>query len=245
MTVLSCAIDAASSVGLEAPISLFSGQDPGNAQLRAFAQTTVDSLRQASAWQSLRKEYEFKTDFINADLKPTDASIYGPVPLPADFDRIVETTFWNLDRRFQMGQPIGAQAWAAIRAGIMVTVYPQYRILDGALHILPQQQPENYRLEYVSKFAILSQNGIPKARFTDDHDTLNGIPEELLTLGLIWRWKREKGLDYAEALADYERALEAIGGNAAGAKVVDMAWSVRPVGDDGTVTIPWFGPGTT
>lgn len=245
MTVLTCAQDAASEVGIDAPISLFSGTEPAYGQLRSFAQKTANALRRENGWQALRKEYTFKTNFINPDLKPDDPTIYGPVPLPEDFDRIVETTFWNLDRRFQMGQPLSAQAWAALRAGIMVTVYPQYRILDGALHILPNPKAEMYRFEYMSKHAVVSENGVRKARFTEDNDSLYGIPEELLTLGMIWRWKREKGLEYAEALEDYERALEAYGGNDGGAKVVDTAWSVRYLGDDGTVTIPWFGPGTT
>lgn len=245
MTVLSCAQDAASALGIDSPTSLFSGTDPGNGQLRAFAQKTVDSLRRNNGWQALRKEYTFKNNFINPDLKPSDVSILGPVPLPEDFDRIIPTTFWNLDRRFQMGQPLSAEAWAALRAGIMVTVYPQFRILDNAIHILPQTAPEMYRFEYASKYAVVSQNGIRKERFTLDTDSIYGIPENLLTLGMVWLWKREKGLEYAEALEDYERALAAYGGNDAGLKVVDTAWAVRNLGDDGTVTIPWFGPGTT
>lgn len=247
MTVLSCAQDAASAVGVDTPQSLFSGTDPSNAQFRAFAQKTLDSLRRSTSWQALRREYTFKNNFINPDLQPSDPSIYGPVPLPEDYQSMIDTTFWNLDRRFQMGQPLGAQAWAALRAGIMVTVYPQFRILDNFIHILPQGSVnEMYRFEYTSKFAVVSENGVRKQRFTDDNDTVvQGIPEDLITLGIIWMWKREKGLEYAEALADYELALENYAGKDTGPKVVDTAWAIRSLGEDGTVTIPWFGPGTT
>lgn len=245
MTVLSCAQDAALSLGIDPPVTLFNKNDPAYGQLRAFAQKTVDDLRRSVGWQALRNEYTFKTDFLNPNLKPGDPDVYGPVPLPEDFDRIVETTFWNLDRRFQMGQPLAPQPWAALRAGIMVTVYPQYRILQNELHILPITKPEMYRFEYVSKWMVISKNGVRKARFNDDNDSVFGVPEDLLTLGMIWFFKREKGLEYAEAQEDYERAKEAYGGNDGGLKVVDTAWTVRSLGDDGTVTIPWFGPGTT
>ena len=46
-----------------------------------------------------------------------------------------------------------------------------------------------------------------KAAFTIDTD-LSRLSEELLTLDLVWRWKKAKGLDYAEDLADFERQKE-------------------------------------
>ena len=41
--------------------------------------------------------------------------------------------------------------------------------------------------------------------FTTSADTDTGIlDEELMTLGLKWRWKKSKGLDYAEDFSSYE-----------------------------------------
>ena len=39
--------------------------------------------------------------------------------------------------------------------------------------------------------------------FTSDTDTTE-LNEELLTLSLIWRWNRAKGLDYAEDMRNFE-----------------------------------------
>ena len=41
---------------------------------------------------------------------------------------------------------------------------------------------------------------------------LSLIPERLIRLGAIWRWKRRKSLDYSEEMNDYEGALDRLGG---------------------------------
>ena len=44
------------------------------------------------------------------------------------------------------------------------------------------------------------------SEFTSDADTVI-FPDELFALGLIVRWRRQKGMDYADFEAEYEAAL--------------------------------------
>ncbi|MGN8022998.1 phage adaptor protein [Phyllobacterium sp. 22229] len=60
-------------------------------------------------------------------------------------------------------------------------------------------------IEYVSRNWILAGTD-EKSKFTADDNTFL-FPERLLTMGLIWRWKRQKGLTYDDHLAEFEAAL--------------------------------------
>ena len=51
------------------------------------------------------------------------------------------------------------------------------------------------------------------------------VPERLITLGVVWRWKRAKGLDYAEEFRTYQyQRLQAANRNS-GVRVLELATS--------------------
>ena len=60
-----------------------------------------------------------------------------------------------------------------------------------------------------------------KETFSQDNDTF-ALPERLLTLGLIWRYRSQKGLDYSEDLATYGNALAQEQNNDKGARVMRL-----------------------
>ena len=51
-----------------------------------------------------------------------------------------------------------------------------------------------------------SNGGTGQQVWSDDTD-VGRIDEELLTLGLIWRWKAMKGFSYQEEFNEYERQV--------------------------------------
>jgi hypothetical protein len=55
------------------------------------------------------------------------------------------------------------------------------------------------------------------------------IPERLIRLGAIWRWKRRRGFDYAEEMNDYEGALDRLGGQEDTAPVISMSDDIGPI----------------
>jgi hypothetical protein len=52
---------------------------------------------------------------------------------------------------------------------------------------------------------VTPSSGSAKAAFTADDDTFV-LDERLLTLDCIWRWKAQKGLEYAEHMQNAEIA---------------------------------------
>jgi len=86
-----------------------------------------------------------------------------------------------------------------------------------------------WRFEYESKYAILAVDGTTtKEFFTADTDTFL-LPDQLLLMGLRWRWLREKGLDYGELFNAYERQVKDAMGRDGGKKSLAMDCDNREV----------------
>lgn len=61
---------------------------------------------------------------------------------------------------------------------------------------------------YISKNYALSQgNNAPTSEFTRDGDSFV-LPERLLTLGLVWRWREQKKLDFTGDQEAFVKALD-------------------------------------
>lgn len=63
--------------------------------------------------------------------------------------------------------------------------------------------------EYVSKNWVEDSSGTGKAQFSADED-VSVLDEEILTLGLIWRFKKAKGLLFETDLADYQNQVSIV-----------------------------------
>ena len=85
-------------------------------------------------------------------------------------------------------------------------------MIDGVINITPAPAvSRSFRYTYVSRYfarpTAETTDVNDKAAFDVDTDE-SRLSEELLTLDLVWRWKKAKQLDYAEDLADFERQKE-------------------------------------
>ncbi len=72
---------------------------------------------------------------------------------------------------------------------------------------------------YVSNYVVRPNSGPDKATFTADNDTFL-LDERLLTLGLVWRWRSQKRMEYAEDMANYEKLLAEISGRDKGSRIL-------------------------
>jgi hypothetical protein len=87
---------------------------------------------------------------------------------------------------------------------------------------------ETIAYEYVSSYWAQSSASVAKAQFTSDDDT-SYLDEELITLGVIWRFKAAKGLDYGEDFATYERALATAKGEDGGSTMLNIGGPMTPL----------------
>ena len=129
--------------------------------------------------------------------------------LPDDFDHMINGTFWDRGYRWQVQGPLTPQEWQVLKSGLSPTgPRRRFRIFGGQMHLDPIPYDSNTLVyEYYSNSPCLAADGVTlKMAFTLDSDTYL-LPDNLLILGMIWRWRRAKGMDYAQEFDTYEKAV--------------------------------------
>jgi hypothetical protein len=118
-----------------------------------------------------------------------------------------------------MGGPGSVANWQSQRT-FPGTSPGQWRKFGNTIKVLGGTASDDLRLEYISKYPVADNLGVAKARFTADSDAPR-MPENLVKLGLKWRFLKASGMDYAEAMSDYEREFErAANEDAGGARTI-------------------------
>jgi hypothetical protein len=81
---------------------------------------------------------------------------------------------------------------------------------------------------YVSN-EIITNGTANKTEFSADADVFK-LSERLLTLGIIWRWRAQKRLEFAEDLANYQTALNEEIGRDKGSRIIAVGRARVPFG---------------
>lgn len=166
----------------------------------------------------IAKSHDWRALTKVAEITGTGALEY---PLPTDYDRMLlsaeiddrATWFWGYEP-FQ-----SVNDWMRFKSGAYGILSPGgWIILDSQIQFYPAPSGVA-QYPYISRNWAQSDAGARKAAFTADDDTFV-LSERLLTLGLIWRWMDQKGLQYSEALATYEAALSQAQARDKGARVL-------------------------
>ena len=193
MTLLTIASNAARRLGLPTPTSVISSTDPNSITLLAMAQEEGKVLARRHVWQVLQSEHTFST--------ANGTSSYS---LPSDFDRILKDTVFNRTRRRRMVGDLTPDQWQQTQASLVTMVNPAFRIRGGAFLISPTPSAtETVAYEYMSTKWCQTSGGTAQTEWAADTDT-GKISEDLMTLGVIWRYQSAKGLEYGEAMETYE-----------------------------------------
>lgn len=194
-------------VNLNSPSTVYGSTDPQITQIKALLEEEGNDLAKRGDWNELTREATHTT--VATESQGAIATIASN-----GFRNIKNDTIW--DRSLRLPLPVLYDTEWQTQKGF-ATTSPNYavRIRGGLLLANPTPTAGNtWAFEYISKNWILGADGTTyKQYFTLDTDTLL-LPEELLTLGLRWRWKKEKGFDYAEDFNTYEKQVsQALGSN--------------------------------
>lgn len=215
MSLLTIIQDACGELGIVQPSAVVSSTDTQTLQLLAIADKEGKDLARRFDWQILQKEATFTT---TATATQTAIST-----LATDFGRIVNRSMWNRTESRPIHGPLTPQQWqkrTAAAAQVGVTYY--FRIRGDALMFNPAPATgQTIAFEYISKNWCQSSGGTAQSAWAADTDTAI-IDEELIRLGVVWRFKQAKGLEYAEDFRSYEEALKDMFGPDAGNDNVDM-----------------------
>jgi hypothetical protein len=193
MTLLSIARNASDRLGLTRPTSVATSTDQSVLTLLGLAQEEGKALAGRHTWQVLQTEYTFSTSNGTASYA-----------LPSGFDQLIKETVYNRTSRRRVVGDISPAQWQEIQASLVTMVNPAFRIRGSLFYITPTPSAtETVAYEYISKNWCQSALSVGQSAWAADTDT-GILDEELMTLGVIWRFKQSKGLDYSEAMNNYE-----------------------------------------
>jgi hypothetical protein len=196
MSLLSIIQDAADQLGLTRPSTVMTSTDPLIVTLLGLAQAEGKALYDRHTWQVLQTEYTFPT--VNGT---------ASYALPTGFDQLLKDTVFNRTRRRRMVGDLSPSQWQETQASLVTMINPAFRIKGNLFFISPTPtSAETVAYEYISMNWCQSSLLVGQSRWAADTDT-GILSENLMTLGIIWRFKSAKGLDYAEAMNDYEIAV--------------------------------------
>src|ERR1700761_2589121 len=130
-------------------------------------------------------------------------------PFPADADHLMPSTFWDRDMRWQIEGPLSPQDWQSLVSGVIATgPRRRYRIMDGQFYLNPvPADNNNLEYEYYSYNYCQSALNVLQNRFLADTD-IYLLDDDTMILGLIWRFRRAKGLDYDEEYTAWDNAMQ-------------------------------------
>lgn len=223
---------------LTVPPTVYGTTDPQIRQIMALLEEEGNDFASRGSWQGLTFEASHTT--IAAEDQGAISTIASN-----GFRYIKNQTIWDRTDRLPVLGPMDGQDWQAMKA--VVTTGPRYRfrIRGGKLLVNPTPAAgHSWYFEYVSKNWILGADGVTyKQYFTLDTDTVL-LPEELVLMGIRWRWKKEKGFDYAEDMRTYEMQVKDALGRDGGKPILHMdsdTWNGPKPGifvPDGSWAIP-------
>lgn len=194
MTLLTVVQNSCDRLGIARPSSAFSSTDNAIIQLVGLAQQEGKELAKRHSWQVLTTEKTFTS--IAAETQTS--------AIPTDFDRFVDETFFNRTMKRFVDGPLTPQEWQYHKGIVATTIIEAFRVRGNSLLLTPTPSAgSTYAYEYVSKNWCESSGGTDQSAWASDTD-VGILDEELMTLGIIWRWQRAKGLDYAESFNTYE-----------------------------------------
>ena len=203
--------------GLDVPVSLVSSSDKQALQLWGLANEICTDLVTRFQWQDLTEQCTFTS--IAAENQGAVATLAS-----SGFLSIIDETIYDRTLRIPIFGPLNNTQWQARQALPATGPIYQYRIRSGHLYFNPAiPAGHTIAFEYKTKNIVVAVDGVTyQELFQADTDSLR-LPSTLLTAGLRWMWKKEKGLEYGEELAAYERLVANLSAHDGGRRTLNAA----------------------
>lgn len=196
--------------------SVLSSTDPQIVQMKALLQEGLEDTSQRGAWEALVNEASWATLAAESQGAITTLATNGWNGY------FMPETLWDRTEKLPLLGPTSAKDWQFLKA--IVVTGPRYSFrLRQDLFIVTPAPPAGHTwvFEYVSKNFVKTALNVYQNTFTLDTDTIL-LPENIVKADLRWRWKKEKGLPYAEDFNSFERLCNNALGRDGGKKVLKL-----------------------
>lgn len=198
MSLLTTVQNFCRRTNLPAPATVYGSSDTQVLQVMALLEEIGNDMARRGSWQGITFE---------ANLTTTATEDQGAMTTicPTGFRNILNYTIWSRSRRLPVCGPLNDRQWQMLKALFVNGPYYRYRIRGDHLLVNPTPPAgEEWYFEYVSKNWITDSTGATYRQYFAADSDLIVVPEDVLLMGLRWKWKAEKGLDYSEDFRTYE-----------------------------------------
>lgn len=198
MTIKTICEDALNEIGgFEVPTSFSGNGNLTATQCIALLNREGKTLEKEERWSALISTHTFTT--------VADTASYA---LPTDFRAFAEMSQWDRTNTRQMIGPTPGFLWQYLKGGIISesTIDRWFRIQgsDFYIHPTPSATGDTIAFDYYSKdWVNIQATGLTGTRIASDNDT-GRLDEDLLTLGLKWRFLQAKGMPFEPEYKEYE-----------------------------------------
>lgn len=205
MTILSVVQQMAAVVGIDVPSTVFGATD-----------------RELIELQDLANEMAQKIAFDGHDwtLLKTLGTLTGTgaattFPLPSDYKRMVKKAkVWMSQIPTVPAEHIvDTDQWLGIEVQSFGTLTFRWTLIGSQILVKPAMaNAATAKFYYLTNAIVDPVTGPNQTTFSLDTDTFV-LDERMLKLAMIWQWRADKGLLYAEDMDNFEEAKAVLAGN--------------------------------
>lgn len=202
MSLLTICKSVLAEVGWPVVSSIVSNQDATAQQIFAIANAELEAISELFDWPHLEVEYPFVT-------VPGQAVVLWP----SDFRNLSHSSVFNKDEYYEIKGSTSMQYWELLKYGKLSSLNraryrTTYPLGVPGIEITPAPtDAENLVSVYYSGAYARDQDGNSIPRFMTDTD-VSKVPERYVKLGVKWRFRRAKGLDFSAELAEYNSTVQ-------------------------------------
>jgi hypothetical protein len=198
MSVLTAIQNTTAVIALSRPTVVFSSTEREHFELQVLANSCASTVARDYEWQALKARALISGDGMTQSFA-----------LPADYDRMIKDgELWSDRLHAPLTHIISTDQWLELDIRQFETVTGAWTLINNEIAVKPAPvSSETISYYYMSSRWARDGDGNSKASFSADDDTF-GLPERLLELCMIWKWRANKGLPYAQDQDNYEDEKE-------------------------------------
>jgi hypothetical protein len=220
VTILSIVQQASAKIGIERPSALFSSTEREHFELAATANDAARFIAERHDWNAIKRTF---TITGNGE---TDA-----FDLPHDYDRMPKRqSVWTSRLECALEGPVDHDVWLGRLTQDIAVGLGSWTLLGGQIAFYPVlTDGETASYYYMSGHYATDAAGERKAAFTADDDGF-ALDDDLLRLAVIWMWKRDKGLPFEAAMADFMTKMDRKASEDRGSRMMRLSRTTTPRG---------------
>lgn len=216
MTIYGAMLSAAIRLVGQRPSVFFGSSGTFEIEICDLINEVARDILASHDWQGLTRVQTLTADGSSSFARPAD---YDRMILVADMQR-PETWLWGYYHAADINE------FMAIRDSGFQGLPGAWTLVGDQFTFSPTPSGDA-KFAYISKeYANDTADLTRKDSFTKDTDTFV-LPERLLTLGLVWRWREQKKLDFSGDQEAFTKALSEESAKDKGSRVIRKGSPIR------------------